>query len=106
MINTMAFFRKLCLFSLASFFSCHSAWAWNEDYSSPPPGQRTVCIKDLPALWRGQSVDIRSIPPDQNCEKGENRYQWVIGQEPKGAMALIPNKSLDNTYPPWVPSWP
>jgi len=51
-------------------------------------------------------VTVRSIPGDEVCEEGENRYQWVIGQEPKGAMALLPHRAVQKTFPPWVPSWP
>ncbi len=81
-------------------------WAWNEDYNDFIPSQRSVCIKNLSSLWKGATLTIRSIPPDESCSIEEARYQWVIGKEPKDSMALIPMKTLRNPFPPWVVSWP
>lgn len=102
----MRFFQGNIFWILALSFIPISVFAWNEDFAAPSPGNRSVCIKNLANLWKGIPVNVRSTSIDEICEKEETRYQWVVGKEPKGSMALLPKKTMENTYPPWVPSWP
>jgi hypothetical protein len=98
--------RKLLLIQLGMLFVIpFKLFAWNEDYRPESFAvQRTVCLKKASAS--SKSSEVRSIPPDEPCEKDEKRYTLVVGTEPKGSYALIPLKYPQDLYPPWVVSWP
>ncbi len=105
-LKSMYFFTKITL--LAALWLCwpQPALAWNEDYTLSAPRDREACIKNLNNIWKNSSVDIRFISQSETCSPEEIRYRWVYGKEPKGSVALLPKKNLENTYPPLVSSWP
>ncbi len=102
----MPFFLKKMFPIIFFLFQSTQLFAWNEDFSTSTPTYRGVCLKNLSALFKNGPVNVRTIPPDEACNSDEMRYQWVIGKEPKDSMALIPMKTVQDTFPPWVPSWP
>lgn len=99
--------RLKILFFIFFFLLPLSIGAWNEDYPQEWfTTHRTVCIKNLGGILRGSAATVHSIQPDEPCPSDETRYTLVVGREPKGSYALVPNTSWFNLFPPWVVSWP
>ena len=92
---------------LLSFLPLSHLRAWNEDYRPENiPLQRSVCVRKVLGTSPGYNATVRSIRPDEPCAPNEIRYTLVIGSNPKGSLALVPLKSYDEFYPPWVVTWP
>lgn len=102
----MPFFIKTILFFLFCLGICFPVFSWKEDLDKSLLPPRSICIKNLSALFKNSPVEIRSSAPDEACKADEFRYQFMFGKEPKNSIALIPKKTVKETFPPWVPSWP
>lgn len=94
---------RTVLFPIALIFLLSSsAEAWNPDVAYGLPKQRRMCVqRDAEG-----TVTFTSVPPDEQCPDGTQRYVVVFGKEPKGAIGMIASSTSHKIYPPLTLEWP